>query len=280
MKSPSMDYLEAHKDFEEPFELLGGPIEINLEQTTGGVHVALPDHRELDPIIFGTTKNPRGVGGTPVITGVPVKARENKGSSFTRLGVLSPFGDKNMIMSNGKLNIEAMDITATDAATTEDKVKLSASWEDKAGNTYTVNCCNKLAAHGVEFPTFGGVVTNTILHGFSRVGTPLMPSEFSYFAFWGIGSLSKNGEVIAQPRLIHGMLTEYVRTENYELAFDSEVTPGRRHFHIILPPFMPDMKNMKFKESDFDTGFELPNGKQIPFWHVMYNNLEIEANRK
>lgn len=60
---------------------------------------------------------------------------------------------------------------------------MTASWQDKAGNTYTVKCCTKVATHGADYPTFGGVVTNTILHGSSAIGTPLMPTEYTYFAF-------------------------------------------------------------------------------------------------
>jgi len=131
----------------------------------------------------------------------------------------------------------------------------------------------------MEYPTFGGVVTNHILHGFSRIGTALMPSEFTYFAFWGMGAVLKNGKVIDKPRLIHGMLTEYVRTEGYKLATDEEVTPGRRQFHLMIPPYMPDPKNLSFKKDPLKSGFMLPNGKELPFWHVMFENLQINGNR-
>ncbi len=33
------------------------------------------------------------------------------------------------------------------------------------------------------------------------------------------------------------MLTEYVRTEGYEPAFDSEVDPTARRFHLMVAPF-------------------------------------------
>ena len=90
-----------------------------------------------------------------------------------------------MVMADGRLQINATDATATDAARTDDSVEMMASWKDEAGNTYEVRCCAMLAAHGMEFPTFGGVVTNHILHGFTRIGTALMPSEYTYFGFWG-----------------------------------------------------------------------------------------------
>lgn len=274
------DYIKAHKDVEKPFELLGGPIDISIMQSDGGVFVALPDYRELDPQVFGTPEMPAAFAGTPVITGVPVPLREVEDGKFTKLKELSPFGDKHKVMPNGRLSINATDATATDAATTEDKVMMQASWEDGEGNTYEVKCCEKLATHGMEFPTFGGVVTNTILHGFTGIGTPLMPSEYTYFAFWGMGAVIKNGEVLDKPRLIHGMLTEYVRTEGYKLGFDKDVTPTRRHFHLMVAPMMPDMESGTFTKKPVKTGFKLPNGEELPFWHVMFETLDIEAKRK
>jgi len=272
-------YLEAHRDVEEPFDLLGGPISFTVRQNSGGVFVGLPDFRELDGDVFGHPDMPLSFTGTPGISGVPVPFRETEGGQFTQLDRRTPFGDKNMTMANGQMMLKATDKTATDAATTEDEVKFKASWEDQNGNTYAVRCCEMVVSAGPEFPTFGGVVTNHILHGFSGVGTPLMPTEYTYAAFWGMGAVLKNGEVVDKPRIVHGMLTEYVRTEGYELAKDSEVTPTRRHFHLMVAPFMPVQGEHKFKHVNVSTGFELPNGKELPFWHVMFENLEIDSQR-
>lgn len=277
--APYKGYLKAHMNA-QPQELLGGPLEVNISQNSGGVFVILPSKRKLDPQVFGTPDMPRAIAGTPGINGLPPMARGVQNGQYTEMKNPSPFGDKNVVMANGKLNIEALDATAADASETGDEVQFMASWEDQEGNTYEVRCCGMLATHGVEFPTFGGVVTNTILHGSTRIGTALMPTEYTYFAFWGMGQVRKNGEVTDQPRLIHGMLTEYVRKEGYELAFDDEVTPGRKHFHLMVPPMMPQMGEGKFVHKDVATGFELPNGMELPFWHVMFENLEINASRQ
>lgn len=272
-------YLDAHRSVKQPMELLGGPISFSIEQTSGGVFVALPDHRELDRNVFGTPEMPLAFTGTPGITGVPVPFRATNGGQFTQLKRKTPFGDKNTTMANGQMTLTATDVTATDAATTEDEVKFKASWEDQQGNTYAVRCCQMLVSAGPEFPTFGGVVTNHILHGFSGVGTPLMPTEYTYAAFWGMGSVLKNGKVVDKPRIVHGMLTEYVRGENYTLVTDRGVTPTRRHFHLMVAPFMPVKGEHKFQHENVSTGFQLPNGKELPFWHVMFENLDIESSR-
>ncbi|MDX1585604.1 MAG: hypothetical protein R3222_02625 [Balneolaceae bacterium] len=278
--APYKGYLKAHMNLDQPQPLLGGPIEVNISQNSGGVFTILPSKRELDPYVFGNPDMPRAFAGTPGINGLPPAARGTEDGEYTRMKKPSPFGDKYIVMPNGKLSIQAVDATATDAAKTNDSVTFKASWEDKQGNTYEVRCCQMLAAHGVEYPTFGGVVTNTVMHGSSRIGTALMPTEYVYFAFWGMGEVRKNGEVLDKPRLVHGMLTEYVRKQGYELAFDDEVSPTRRHFHLMVPPMIPDMKNQEFSHNSVKTGFNLPNGMELPFWHVMFENLEINASRK
>lgn len=277
--APAKGYIKAHKDVKKPYDLLGGPVKTTIVQDGGGVFVALPDQRELDKRVFGTPEHPMKFAGTPGATGVPLMVREKENGKFTKMKKKSPFGDKHIVLPNGNLMLKATDKTATDAATTDDEVQMEASWEDGDGNTYTIKCCEKLASHGMEFPTYGGVATNIILHGFTGNGTPLMPSEFTYMAFWGMGAVIKNGELLEKPRLVHGMLTEYVRKEGYKLALDHEVTPGRRHFHLMVAPFMPDMENMSFKKSPVNTGFKLPNGMELPFWHVMFENLDINSNK-
>ena len=277
--APARGYVIAHKDVKNPPKLFGGPITVTVTQKSGGVFVALPDRRRLDTYVFGTPSMPRAFAGTPGINGVPPMAREKEDDHYTRMKMPSPFGDKYVVMADGQMELHAVDATAVDGATTEDQVRFKASWKDDKGNTYEVRCCGMLAAHGMEFPTFGGVVTNHILHGVTRLGTALMPTEFVYVAFWGMGEVRKNGEVLDKPRLIHGMLTEYVRGEGYKLAFDDEVTPTRMQFHLMIPPFMPDPPNLSFTQKPVKTGMTLPNGMELPFWHVMFENLETKAER-
>jgi len=75
------------------------------------------------------------------------------------------------------------------------------------------------------------------------------------------------------------MLTEYVRTAGYKLGSDSQVTPGRMQFHLMVPPMMPDMDKGRFEPSPVRTGLELPNGMELPFWHVMFGNVSVHASR-
>lgn len=282
--APYRGYLDAHQKLEDPQPLLGGPVTVSLEEEGGTVFIILPSKRKLDPNVFGTPEMPRAFGGTPGINGAPLTARETEGGKYTTFSNPNPFGDRYTTMGSSKLSIEAIDATATDAATTNDRVRMTASWQDADGNTYEVRCCDMMAAHGVEFPTFGGVVTNHILHGSSRLGTSLMPTEYTYFAFWGMGAVLKNGEVLQKPRLVHGMLTEYVRgVGNYELALDEQVDPTRKHFHLMVPPMKPVQEPYgHFQHVDVNTGLEIEMGGHtmtLPFWHVMFETVEVSATR-
>ena len=278
-KAPALGYLKAHKDEYHPLGLLGGKLKIKLSQKQGGVFVALPAKRRLDERVFGTPNMPTMFGGTPGITGVPPMFRGAANGHYTQLQKMTPFGDKFMVMGSANLQITAVDATATDAATTEDSVDVHASWKDSKGNTYEV-ICDKVLPHGLEFPTFGGVVTNHLLHGFTGLGTPLMPTEFTYFGFWGMGKVLKNGEVLDAPRLVHGMLTEYVRADKYTLGYDSQVTPTRLQFHLMVAPFKPDMNTGHFVHTPVKTGLMLPNGMELPFWHVMFESVDFSAKRR
>ena len=277
--APYRGYLEAREDVnKENIKLLGGPISINITQEGGPVYVALPDNRELDPNVFGTPKFPRAFAGTPGFNGVPLKLRGTEDNKYTEFNMKTPFGDKYVTLQGEQLQIEAVDATATDANESDDQLMFKASWSDDAGNTYSVRA-NKLITKGLEYPTFGGVLTNHILHGSSRIGTALMPTQYAYLAFWAMGEVRKNGEVLDKPKLVHGMLTEYVRTEEYELAFDEEVNPEGKHFHLLVAPFMPDQETKSFVQQPVNTGFELPNGNILPFWHVMFESIDVNSGR-
>ncbi|NIR60387.1 MAG: hypothetical protein GWO02_13140, partial [Gammaproteobacteria bacterium] len=142
--APYDGYLSAHRGEQRPLDLLGGPLQVSISQTSGGVFVALPDNRRLDENVFGTPGMPRAFAGTPGINGVPPMIRGVANGEFTRMKKKSPFGDKYTVMANGRLRIQAVDRTATDAAQTKDSVFFNASWEDEQGNRYEVRCCAKL----------------------------------------------------------------------------------------------------------------------------------------
>ena len=46
----------------------------------------------------------------------------------------------------------------------------------------------------------------------------------------------------------------------------------------MVPPFKPNMQKGVFDKAPVKTGFDLPNGKELPFWHVMFESLDVEAS--
>lgn len=276
LTAPGLGYLKARKNLQNPGQLLGGGIQVRISHDSGAIHAALADHRRLDPRVFGDSAQPRGFGGSPVVYGVPPVMRSYDDTAAATITTTSAFAGKTMMMPQGRMRMEAFDITATDAKTTRDSVRFIAMWRDSAGNSYSVRC-DKVSPFGVQYPVFGGVVTNHILYGISRIGTPLMPTAFVYVGFWGEGQVLKNDSLLDEEVMVHGVLMEFVRTEDYELAFDHQVNPRKRQFHVMVLPYEAD--GDRFVARPVNTGFILPDGNELPFWHLTFGNLDIRSRR-
>jgi len=138
-----------------------------------------------------------------------------------------------------------VDATAIDGARTKDKIDFEAKFQTPDGVNDRVTC-NKPLPHGMAFPFFGGVVTNHLLHGVTGIGTRLMPTEYTYAAFWGVGNIYREGKLINENHMIHVMVTEVVRGDNYKLGFDGDVgdPPRGITMHLMVPPFRPTPKGM------------------------------------
>lgn len=272
MKSPWWPYLSAHINDENPGSVVGGPITVTVTQEDGTANWVFPGPRDLDPTVFGTSEQPQGTEVPPVILGVPetIRVMNEDGTQVT--SIPTPFSDSFASTEGASLSLTAVDATATDGATTNDSVAFEATFEAPDGQGEYRVTVSMAAPHGWFIPTAGGVITNFLQHGVTGWGTRLMPTEYADLAFWGLGDVYKDGELVAEGRLIHGMLTELVRGDDYKLAFDSEVNPDYRHFHLIIPPFTP-----QGEQSPVPTGFTLPNGMEQPFMHVMFPNVTAEA---
>ena len=73
-----------------------------------------------------------------------------------------------------------------------------------------------------------------------------MPTEYTYAAFWGVGNIYREGKLINDHHMIHVMVTEVVRGDNYKLQFDGGVgdPPRGITMHLMVPPFRPTPKGM------------------------------------
>jgi hypothetical protein len=232
-KPPGLEtYTRAHATHENPSDLLGGALEVDVTQHNGVTSWVIPGPRALDPAVFGSPDHPTGID--PV--GVPLRERLTDGDAYTYDSQATPFSDWAQ-NGEGSLTMKVVDSTAIDGATTDDTIDFEANFYAPDGTPFRVTCTEPLP-HGDTFPTFGGVVTNHLMHGVTGIGTRLMPTEFAYAAFWGKGKVYRDGKLIADNQLIHVMVTEPVRSPGYHLAFDGGVghpTTGKT-VHLIIPP--------------------------------------------
>jgi hypothetical protein len=171
----------------------------------------------------------------------------------------------------GEAKVTVKDVTATSAATTEDKIDAHFEFTSPDGATTYRLDVNK-ALPKIDHENFGGVGVNALQHGATGIGTPLMPQLMSYIAFWGAGDLYINGELQPVKRFVHFMLSENVRDADYNLVFDDGVDPdGDWQAHLILPPTALGADGPF--PGPVPTRFELPNGQNQPFLHIMFEDV-------
>lgn len=270
-QSPWWPWLSAHIDNDTPPDLPSGPLTTTATQDEGSAFWVFPGKRKLDPAVFGTADDPRGTEPPALFLGVPEAMREVSNDGTLQTKMPTPFGDKFAAVKGASVRSKAVDATAIDGAKTKDEIDFEATFQapDDQG-TYRV-VVQKPAPHGWVYPTGGGVVTDVILHGVTGWGTRLMPTEFTYSAFWGAGDIYLNEEMVAEGVGVHMMLTEFVRKSPYDLVFDMDVNPNSKHLHLMVLPF-----SLKGEQQPVSTGFMLPNGMEQPFLHVMFPAVTME----
>ncbi|RMD98000.1 MAG: hypothetical protein D6814_08455 [Calditrichaeota bacterium] len=248
-------YTKGHSKFQNPPDLLGGPLKVKVTQKNGSTRWVLPGPRFLDPSVFGTPEHPVGFDPAPFpLLGIPLNMRKTHNGQYTFVDRASPFSDWREV-GTGSIEMEVVDATAIDGARTKDKVHFVATFKSPDGKYDYKVTADKAIPHGMAYPFFGGVVTNHLLHGVTGIGTRLMPTEFSYVSFWAIGNVYRNGQLVNKNHLVHVMVTEVVRGDNYKLDFDKEVgdPPTGITLHLMVPPFKPGPKGLE--NDPVKTGF-------------------------
>lgn len=277
-------------------EIAATNIEVTADQEPGkAVNWVLPGPRRLSTEVFGTPDNPMTgddliehvtevkpemadlLEELPFPVGVPVDMREttDDGTAFTVTTKDTPFSDAHE-PTKGELHVTYRDRKPYPGfKQARDEVELDTWFEDPAGNRYTVEL-----DHLEEEPG-GGVWNNGIHHGTTGIGSPLMPKQYDYGAFWGVGTLTVNdGEQTWENREIHFMTTQMVRDQNYALALDEELpldNPylGRpHHTHGMFLPIEVTEGGPKF--APLDIPFQ-PDGKGQPFIHIMFDQDEVSV---
>ena len=229
-------YTLAHALNPSPPDRISGPLGIKVSLRNATTRWALPGPRQMDPAVFGTPANPIGWENTPFpLVGIAPGMRQKLDDAYTIVDQATPFSDW-LPVGIGNLEMILTDATAIDGAKSKDKVSFIATFQapDKSHN-YRVEA-NMALPHGKFFPTFGGVVTDHLLHGATGLGTRLMPTEYAYVAFWAKGKLFVDDKLANDNHIIHMMITEVVR-KNDSLQSEGGVNGAGKVLHLMVPPY-------------------------------------------
>ncbi len=230
-----------------------------------------PDKRELDPEIFGTPQNPLNVDLLPLDN----RLVSEDGKSYTTIKEPAMFSN-NIAKTTGSIKISVEDLTAKDGPNSKDKASVEANFKGPNGEDFKV-VLKKLISTGGEHQMFGGVGTDVLMHGSTGIGTPLVAEEFSYITLWGIGDFYKDGKLVDQGRIIHVMVSERTRDDNFKVGFDV-ANPDELEIHLAMPPKKGSPNGPV--DSPVPTGVILPNGVEQPFIHTnFYGNVQLTGNQ-
>ncbi|GMR01995.1 MAG: hypothetical protein BMS9Abin20_0320 [Acidimicrobiia bacterium] len=257
--------------------VIGAPNSVGMDaHPDGDVRWILPGPRGLDPAVFGTPGEERGLDLLPLTK----RAATDDGYFVSGDGetpMMTPFSNK-WAPITGEAKVKVTDVTAVSQSSTQDQINAEFKFTSPDGkNSYRLVV--KKALPEVDHENFGGVGVNVLQHGATGIGTPLMPQLMAFIAFWGAGDLYVNGQLQKQKRFVHFMLSERVRSSDdagYELAFNADVDPeGSLQAHLILPPVALN-EDGPVPDSPVPTAFTLPNGNDQPFLHIMYDTVRVQ----
>ncbi len=244
------------------------------EMSTSASGTALwqfPDRRALDPALFGTPALPFNTELLPLDN----RLISDDGAAFTTIRNPAMFSNK-IKMTTGDFRMSVVDATAKDGKGSADQVDMEATFVGPNGQNFRVTM-NKIIPKGPDHPFFGGVGTNVLMHGGTGIGTPLVAEEFSYITAWGIGDIYIDGELVDSKRVIHIMVSERTRDDDFQVGF-GVAKPDELEIHLAMPPLKGSPTGPV--ASPVPTGVTLPNGKDQPFIHVnFYGNATLEGNR-
>ena len=230
-----------------------------------------PDKRALDPALFGTPAAPLNVELLPLAD----RDVSADGTAYTTIKNPSMFSNKTKL-TTGTFNMQVRDLSAKDGMGSKDQVAMEAKFVGPDGTKYRV-VMNKVIPKGPDHPFFGGVGTNVLMHGGTGIGTPLVAEEFSYITAWGMGDFYVNGEKVDSGRVVHIMVSERTRDDDFKVGF-GVAKPDELEIHLAMPPLKASPTGPV--PSPVPTGLKLPNGMEQPFIHVnFYGKAKVTGNR-
>ncbi len=184
----------------------------------------------------------------------------------------TPFSNE-IAIGAGSYRLHVRDITQGDSEDSKDAVlQINLDYQRQNGKSFVINDINVIhkAEGSGDHTFFGGVGQNMEMHGNTGIGTGLMPKLTSYITLWGTADLKDgNGNVLAENRLVHIMVTGKVRDENLNLLTNldeniSDLSQDKIETHIILPP------------QDLEGNMDPVPGTRYGFLHLMFESVELK----
>ncbi|MDX8414546.1 MAG: hypothetical protein R8J85_10725 [Mariprofundales bacterium] len=230
-------YTHAHAGNSNPPDRWGGAVTVTANQSNGATQWVLPGPRALDPAIFGTPDHPAGWEQAPFpLIGIPPKLRQSANGHYTIVDHATPFSDWRAI-GMGSVKMSITDLTAIDGATTKDRVNFVAEFNSPDKMHHYKVVTKRPLPHGFGYPTFGGVLTDHLMHGATGIGTRLMPTEYIFASFWAVGDVFVDGRLTNPNQIVHMMIGEGVRGHRWALGHDKDIRGQGVVMHLMVPPY-------------------------------------------
>lgn len=227
-----------------------GDLNVRFTATAEHAHWHHPGVRNLDPAVFGTVDNPLG---TEFSFGVPLYDRNDDGQGNWTTTALPVAESNNATHLPGlhTASLRVLDRTPTDqpsyTSPTMDELSFECSVVDPFGRQITIRA-NQALPKGPFTPFFGGVGTNTLVHGQTGIGSKLTPRTFAYCLIYAKGEVLIDGQLLPgnDQRLIHVMVCQGTADDTYSpgaaggtgpyTGSNDEVDPDDLELHVHVPP--------------------------------------------
>lgn len=218
--------------------------------------------------MFGAPENPKG---TEESVGVPVDERltNDAGSAFTRTATPTPFSDRTTDI-DGSFEYAVTDATPIDTRSSADTATAEFEFTGPSGETAYAVTLQETLPVGPEHPIMGGTAVELVMHGVTGIGTRMQPTQLAYGTLWGRVTVERDGETLAENRLLHVMTTERVRNPSTgRLLFDADLPHEGAQTHVILPPVEVT--------PDGPRSAPVPTGNGQPFVHLNFFGSSVEG---
>lgn len=234
------------------------------------------DNHELDVNEFGTPEQPKGEDIIPV-----ENRRVNKNeTAYTTLNDTIIFSRSRDIVS-GSIFVKVTDLTAIDQDISNDKAEMEATFSGPNGSNFKI-VLNKLFPGKIPTQTFGGVGSNSLIHGHTGVGINKIFSEFAYIFFYGLGDIYRDGQLINKDMFVYFAVSQRSRALNEDFLegrYNVSNPMGKLIVHLVVfPRTLTDDGTLV--DVPFSTGVIGKDGKDQEFFHINYlENIIVKGNK-